>query len=338
MSLGTLVLISVVIAALVFDYVNGFHDTANAIATVVTTKVLPLGTAIFLAAILNFVGAYWGGGAVAHTITSGIISPGGASQVLILSALLGAIFWGVVTWYYGLPSSSSHAVIGGLAGAAFAKAGMSIIHREGFLTIVAVLVTSPLAGFVFGFASMVVIFWCFSRSNPKVVAPVFRWLQVLSASLMAVAHGSNDAQKSMGIITMSLATFGYVNRSPDGSYDIPQWVILGCALAMALGTASGGRRIIRTMGTKIIELRPVHGFAAEASTSVTILLASHAGLPVSTTHVISAAIMGVGATRNPSAVRWEVAMKMLIAWILTLPVSGLIAAGFYLALAHVLQP
>ncbi len=333
MSVDLIVLISVVAAALIFDYVNGFHDTANAIATVVTTKVLPLSTAIFLAALLNFAGAYWGGGAVAHTITNGIVSSGGASQVLILSALLGAIIWGLVTWYYGLPSSSSHAIIGGLVGAALAKSGAASVQSAGLKKIVTVLVSSPVAGFFFGFLMMVVIFWLFYRADPKRVAPWFRWLQIFSASFMALAHGSNDAQKSMGVITMSLVAFGYLQADAGGHYEIPQWVVLACALAMAFGTASGGKRIIRTMGTKIIELRPVHGFAAEMSAALTIFFASHVGLPVSTTHVISATIMGVGATQNPSAVRWEVALKMLVAWILTLPVSALLSGIFYLILA-----
>ncbi|MFN8391819.1 MAG: inorganic phosphate transporter [Bdellovibrionota bacterium] len=336
MTISLFVLVTVIIAALAFDFVNGFHDTANAIATVVSTKVLPLSTAIFIAAVLNFVGAFFGGGAVAHTITNGIVSPEGVSQVLILSALLGAIFWGMVTWYYGLPSSSSHAIIGGLVGAALAKSGVAIVRGEGLLKIVMILVTSPLVGFLLGFLVMVVVFWLCYKTHPKTSAPLFRWLQILSASFMALAHGNNDAQKSMGVITMSLVSFEYISRGADGHVSIPQWVVLVCALAMALGTASGGRRIIRTMGTKIIELRPVHGFAAETTASLTILGASVVGMPVSTTHVISAAILGVGSTQNPSAVRWEVAFKMIVAWILTLPISALVSAVFYVALSTML--
>ncbi len=324
---------AVVLTALIFDFVNGFHDTANAIATVVATKVLPLGVAIFFAAVLNFVGAVYGGGAVAGTITKGIVSAEGASQVLILSALISAIFWGLVTWYYGIPSSSSHAIIGGLLGAALAKGGLSIVQVSGLSHIVMVLITSPLMGFTIGFAMMVSVIWVFHRSNPKRSNAVFHYLQMLSAGFMAVAHGNNDAQKSMGIITLALVAYGIQEKTPDGSIGIPRWVVISCALAMALGTASGGKRIIRTMGTKIIELRPVHGFAAETSAAITIFFASHFGLPVSTTHVISASIMGVGSTQNPSAVRWGVALKMVTAWVLTVPVTAFLAGCMYYLLA-----
>jgi PiT family inorganic phosphate transporter len=201
---------------------------------------------------------------------------------------------------------------------------------------VTILITSPLVGFVVGFLVMIIVFWLCYKTHPKEGAPLFRWLQILSASFMALAHGSNDAQKSMGVITMSLVSFEYIARSEGGHVSIPRWVVLACALAMAFGTASGGRRIIRTMGTKIIELRPVHGFAAESTASLTILCASLIGMPVSTTHVISAAILGVGSTQNPSAVRWEVAFKMILAWVLTLPISALVSAAFYVVLSALL--
>jgi len=334
MNLALGVLLLVVISALVFDYINGFHDTANAIATVVGTRVLPLWTAIMLAALLNFVGALTGT-AVASTIGKEIITPEAVSQVMVLSALLGAICWGLITWYYGIPSSSSHALIGALLGAALAKAGVSVVHFGGLEKICITLVTSPLAGFLIGLLTMLVIVWVFRRGSVATLSWVFRKLQLVSACAMAFSHGSNDAQKSMGVITVSLLAFGYLPHT-SGALHIPTWVVLACAAAMALGTASGGLRIIKTMGTKIIDLEPVHGFAAETSAAVTILTCSHMGLPVSTTHVISAAIMGVGACQNAAGVRWGITHKILTAWVLTIPISALMGALVYKALSLVL--
>lgn len=336
MSTLLLALSLVVVAALVFDYINGFHDTANAIATVVSTGVLPIRTAILVAALFNFVGALMGT-AVAGTIGKGLIAPGAVSQVVVLSALVGAIFWNLFTWYFGIPSSSSHALVGGLAGAAVAKAGTGAVQVDGLTKIVKSLIISPLVGFVLAFALMILIMWICRRSRPAKVNNVFRKLQMLSAGFMALSHGSNDAQKTMGIITMSLVVYGAVHQT-EGKFVVPMWVVLSCALAMALGTAAGGVRIIKTMGTKIIDLKPIHGFVAETSAAMTILTASQLGLPVSTTHVITGAIMGAGASQRVSAVRWGVTTRILWAWVLTIPISAAIAALCYLGARMLLGP
>jgi inorganic phosphate transporter, PiT family len=312
-------LILVVLAALVFDYINGFHDAANAVATVVSTGVLPLRTAILLAAALNVLGAFTGT-AVAATIGRGLVDPAAVSQAVVLAALLGAIAWNLVTWYFGIPSSSSHALVGGLVGATLAHAGHRAIRSEGLLKVVESLVVSPLAGFAIGFALMIALLWICRRGRPSRLARTFRRLQMVSAGFMAVSHGSNDAQKTMGIIALSLAAYG--GASPAGRFVVPAWVIIACAVAMGLGTMAGGVRIIRTMGTKIIDLKPIHGFAAETGAAITILTASHLGLPVSTTHVISGAIMGVGSSQRVSAVRWGVTVRILWAWVLTIPISA----------------
>ena len=320
MTLTLSLLILVVLAALVFDYINGFHDAANAVATVVSTGVLPLRTAILLAAALNVLGAFTGT-AVASTIGRGLVEPGAVSQVVVLAALLGAIAWNLVTWYFGIPSSSSHALVGGLVGATLAHAGHRAIRSEGLLKVVESLVVSPLIGFAIGFAIMIALFWICRRGRPSRLARNFRRLQMVSAGFMAVSHGSNDAQKTMGIIALSLAAYGGASKG-TGQFVIPAWVIILCAVAMGLGTMAGGVRIIRTMGTKIIDLKPIHGFAAETGAAITILTASHLGLPVSTTHVISGAIMGVGSSQRVSAVRWGVTVRILWAWVLTIPISA----------------
>jgi PiT family inorganic phosphate transporter len=326
----------VVAASLVFDYINGFHDTANAIATVVSTGVLPIRTAILVAALFNFVGALMGT-AVAGTIGKGLIVPSAVTQVVVLSALIGAIFWNLFTWYFGIPSSSSHALVGGLAGAAVAKAGTGAVQVAGLTKIVKSLIISPLVGFVIAFALMIGIMWICRRARPAKVNNIFRKLQMLSAGFMALSHGSNDAQKTMGIITMSLVAYGAVHQT-EGKFVVPMWVVIACALAMALGTAAGGVRIIKTMGTKIIDLKPIHGFVAETSAAMTILTASQLGLPVSTTHVITGSIMGAGASQRVSAVRWGVTTRILWAWVLTIPVSAAIAALCYLGARHLLGP
>ena len=319
-------LVVVVVVALIFDYINGFHDTANAIATVVSTNVLPLRTAIMLAAVLNFIGALTGT-AVASTIGKGLIQPEAVTQLVVLSALLGAIVWNLITWYYGIPSSSSHALVGGLIGAGLAQAGSAAIQTDGLWKVVKSLITSPLVGFLIALFVMVAISWMCRKSHPTRMGFRFRRLQLLSASLMALSHGSNDAQKTMGIITMSLVAYGAVTAH-EGAFPVPLWVVLSCAFAMAAGTAAGGVRIIKTMGTKIIDLRPVHGFAAETAAAVTIFTSSHFGLPVSTTHVISGCIMGAGASQRVSAVRWGVTRRIIWAWVLTIPISACVAAGF----------
>ncbi|MEW5847281.1 MAG: inorganic phosphate transporter [Myxococcota bacterium] len=324
----------VVVVALVFDYINGFHDTANAVATVVSTGVLPMRTAVLLAAVLNFAGALTGT-AVASTIGKGLIVPEAVTQVVVLSALLGAIFWNLFTWYFGIPSSSSHALVGGLVGAALAKAGTASVQTEGLVKIIKSLIISPLVGFSIAFLVMVTILWICRRGKPSRMNHMFRRLQMVSAGFMALSHGSNDAQKTMGIITMSLVAYGTV-KAEAGKFPVPLWVVISCALAMALGTAAGGIRIIKTMGTKIIDLKPIHGFAAETSAAVTILGASSLGMPVSTTHVISGCIMGVGSSQRVSAVRWGVTTRILWAWVLTIPVTALVAYGCYLGASAVL--
>jgi PiT family inorganic phosphate transporter len=316
-------LILVVVVALIFDYVNGFHDTANAIATVVSTGVLPIRTAVLLAATLNFAGAFLGT-AVASTVGKDLLHPGVVTQVVVLSALLGATTWNLITWYFGIPSSSSHALVGGLVGAGIARANVDGVQSKGLIRVVKGLVVSPLVGFVIAFLVMIAIFWIARRARPARMNRVFRRLQMVSAGLMAVAHGSNDAQKTMGVITMSLVAYGAIAGGHE-KFAVPLWVKLACAVAMAAGTAAGGVRIIKTMGTKIIDLKPIHGFAAETSAAITILTGSFLGMPVSTTHVITGCIMGAGASQRVSAVRWGVTTRIFYAWILTIPVSAAVS-------------
>ncbi len=324
-------IIAIVIFALGFDFINGFHDTANAIATVVSTRVLTPGAAIVMAAVLNFAGAMISTN-VAETFSSGLVT--NATQTMVLAALIGAIVWNLITWYLGIPSSSTHALVGGVMGAAVLNAGFaSIIWNDtlvdavkhtikhiGLLPKVIIpLVTSPLIGFALGFLIMSALYLLFARSNPRRVGGIFRHLQIVSAAFMALAHGLGDAQKSMGIITLALFV------GVPGAHAVPTWVKLVCATAMAFGTASGGWRIIGTMGHKIIRLEPVNGFAAETAASLVSLYSSHIGATVSTTHVISGSIFGVGAARRLKAVNWSVAQRMLIAWVLTIPASALVA-------------
>ncbi len=337
MTTTLVILILVVLVALVFDYINGFHDTANAIATVVSTGVLPIRTAIFIAAGLNFGGALLGT-AVASTIGKGLVHPAAVSQIVVLSALVGAIFWNLFTWYFGIPSSSSHALVGGLVGAGIAHAGTGAVQVPGLLKIVKSLIISPIVGFIAAFFVMITIFWIIRGAQPARLSRVFRRLQMLSAGFMALSHGSNDAQKTMGIITMSLVAYGSVTGGHGGKFQVPLWVILACATAMALGTAAGGVRIIKTMGTKIIDLRPIHGFAAETAAAATILTSSAMGMPVSTTPVITGCIMGAGASQRVSAVRWGVTTKILWAWVLTIPISACVAVLCYRAAGVMLGP
>jgi PiT family inorganic phosphate transporter len=331
----TVIVVLVVIAALVFDYINGFHDAANAVATVVSTGVLPMRTAILLAGALNVVGAFMGT-SVAKTIGGDLLDGAVVTQTLVLSALLGAIVWNIITWYFGIPSSSSHALIGGLAGSGAAKAGFAAVKMEGITKVVKALVLSPIIGLAVGFVVMIVIIWLSRRGRPAFLNRLFRRLQMLSACFMAFSHGSNDAQKSMGVITMALVAFGTVKKNAAGAFDVPTWVIIACALAMGLGTAAGGTRIIKMMGSKIIDLKPIHGFAAETSAAITILGATHLGVPVSTTHVISSCIMGVGASQRVSAVRWGVTTRIVWAWVLTIPISALVAAAVYVVTSAIL--
>jgi PiT family inorganic phosphate transporter len=327
-------LIAVVVMAIVFDYINGFHDAANAIATVVSTGVLPIRTAVMIAAVLNFIGAITGT-AVAKTIASGFADPLVVTQSCVLAALLGASIWNLITWWFGIPSSSSHALVGGLAGAVVAHAGTGAFKWSALTQKVLIpLVLSPTIGFVVAFFVMVVLLWIFRRTRPTTVTRTSRRLQLVSACAMAFSHGSNDAQKSMGIITLALASFVAAGHGsavpgwmlPQGDA-VPRWVIIACAGAIAAGTAAGGKKIIKTMGTKIIRISPLQGFAAETAGAITILAASSLGIPVSTTHCINACIMGVGASKRVSAVRWGVAGNILMAWVLTLPLSGAMAFG-----------
>jgi inorganic phosphate transporter, PiT family len=315
-------LIVVVVLAVGFDYINGFHDTANAIATSVSTRALRPTHAILMSATANFVGALTGT-AVAKTIASGIAATpsGDQGQIIVAAALLGAIAWNLLTWRLGIPSSSSHALIGGLIGAVIAASGTDALNGPGIVDkVLFPLVASPILGVVIGFALMVVLLNVFRRAHPKRINDQFRRLQVLSAAYMALSHGSNDAQKTMGIITLALVNGG-VLAEPT----VPLWVIFVAASAISLGTAVGGWRIIKTMGQRVVKLDPVHGFAAETTAATIIIGASHFGMPVSTTHVISSAIMGVGASDRFSAVRWGVAGNIVIAWILTIPASGAVA-------------
>lgn len=333
-------LIAVIAAALIFDFINGFHDAANAIATSVSTGVLPIRTAVILAAIFNFVGAITGV-KVAQTIARDFTDPTHATQIVVLSALIGASVWNLITWWRGIPSSSSHALIGGLAGAVVAQAGFGAFKWEALGSkVILPLVVSPLLGFVIAFFAMIGLLWLVRNSRPATVNKRSRYMQLGSACAMAFSHGSNDAQKVMGIITLALVSFAAAGHQgsvpewllPVDDKHIPAWVILSCAGAIALGTAAGGKRIIKTMGSKIIRITPLQGFAAETAGTVTILSASAIGVPVSTTHCINAAIMGVGASKRLSAVRWGVAGSMFMAWVLTLPISAAIAYVSFLGL------
>jgi inorganic phosphate transporter, PiT family len=325
----SLILVLVLVFAVAFDYINGFHDTANAIATSVSTRALKPEQAILLSAIANFVGAL-SGTAVATTIGAGLIDEKAIGVhdphlTYVIAALIGAIAWNLLTWRLGIPSSSSHALIGGLLGAAFVAAGLGSIRFDGvFNKVIVPLVSSPILGLVLGFLLMVVLLNLFVHANPRRLNDRFRRLQVVSAAYMAFSHGSNDAQKTMGVITLALFSAGLL---PE--FRVPLWVIIVCAGAISLGTAAGGWRIIRTMGQRVVKLDPVHGFAAETTAATIIFGASHFGMPVSTTHVISSAIMGVGSTTRLSAVRWGVAGNIVMAWILTIPASAIVAGLAY---------
>lgn len=325
---STVLLIGVVVfLALAFDFVNGFHDTANAIATSVLTRALSIRNAILLSATQNFVGAMiWTG--VAKTIGKGIVDPtsvsGVSGQVLVLAALIGALVWNLATWLLGLPSSSSHALIGGVIGAAIAAKGVGALNGEGLSKIFTSLVLSPLLGFAAGALLMIIVMNIFAQKAPSRLNRYFRWLQIISANFMAFTHGSNDAQKSMGIITMALVVGGFLP-----TVTVPLWVKVSCAGAMAMGTAFGGWRIIKTVGRKIMGLQPVHGFASETAAAMVVLGATLWHAPVSTTHVISSSIMGVGSAKRLSAVRWGVVGQIVLAWLMTLPVSAILGALFY---------
>jgi len=320
-----LIVIAIIALALIFDFVNGFHDAANSIATVVSTRVLTPRTAVIWAAFFNFVAFLFFGLHVAGTIGKGIIDPAVADPPVVAAALLAAITWNLVTWYFGIPSSSSHALIGGLAGAGLVKAGPSVLDVAGLAKVGISIVASPMLGLLLGFCLMVLVFWIFRRATPARVDRWFRRGQLVSAALYSLGHGGNDAQKTMGIITVLLFSTGYLG--PE--FHVPLWVVLSCHAAMGLGTLFGGWRIVKTMGMKITKLKPVGGFCAETGGAVTLFLATGLGIPVSTTHTITGAIVGVGATMQLSAIRWGVAGRIVWAWTLTIPVSAAISAAGY---------
>lgn len=316
----------VVVVALIFDYINGFHDAANSIATVVSTRVLSPGQAVFWAAFFNFIAAFFFGTAVAKTVGQGMVDLEIVTYGVILAGLTGAIVWNLITWFFGLPTSSSHALFGGYAGAAVAKAGFSAIIASGWTKTLIFIVVAPMVGLTVGLVLMTSIFWIFKDTSPARVDHWFRRLQLTSAAGFSLMHGANDAQKTMGIITGALFTGGYI-----ATFDVPFWVVMAAHGAIGLGTLSGGWRIIKTMGTKITKLQPVGGFAAETGAAVSIFIATQLGVGISTTHTITGAIIGVGATRRLSAVRWGVARQIVWAWILTIPASAAIGAiSFYI--------
>ena len=316
------VLVFMVVVALAFDFMNGFHDAANAIATVVSTRVLRPQWAVAFAAFFNFVAFLIFGVAVAATIGKGIIDPKIVDHYVIFGALVGAITWNIITWYCGIPSSSSHALIGGLAGAAVAKGGVHTLIASGFLKTAAAIILSPALGFVLGVALMLAVSWLWVRSTPRRVDRWFRRLQLVSAALYSVGHGGNDAQKTMGIIWMLLITAGHLGDKDP----LPLWVVFACYGTIAVGTLFGGWRIVKTMGQKITRLKPVSGFCAETGGAITLFLATHLGVPVSTTHTITGAIVGVGSVQKVSAVRWGIAGNIVWAWIFTIPCSAFVAA------------
>jgi PiT family inorganic phosphate transporter len=323
-----LVLAVIITLGLIFDFVNGFHDTANAIATSVATRVLTPGQAVSMAAILNVIGAM-SGTAVATTVGRGIVPPEVATQQLVAAALISAISWNLFTWRLAIPSSSSHALIFSIVGAGIASAGVESIEVSGIVATLQGIVFSPILGFLVALLLLTALLWVFARSRPLRVTRIFGRLQVISAAYMAFSHGSNDAQKTMGVMTMALAT--YYGWTGD-EWSVPSWVIITAAGAMGLGTAMGGWRIVRTMGLRIVELRPIDGFAAETAAATVIEVASRLGIPVSTTQVISSSILGVGSTRSLSAVRWGIAGHIVIAWVVTIPACIILAWIVYTVL------
>ena len=318
----TLLVATVVLVALAFDFVNGFHDAANSIATVVSTRVLSPRYAVLWAAFFNFIAFLIFQTHVANTIGKGVVDPKVIDTAVVFAALTGAIIWDLITWWFGIPSSSSHALIGGLAGAAVAKSGASILDTAGITKIGFSIVLSPLFGLALGFWLMTAVYWIFRRFTPARVDTWFRRGQLVSAALYSLGHGGNDAQKTMGIIAVLLFANGYLGDT----FYVPLWVVLACHAAMGLGTLTGGWRIVRTMGLRITKLKPVGGFCAETGGAITLFLATSLGVPVSTTHTITGAIVGVGSVMNASAVRWGIAGQIVWAWLLTIPCSAFISA------------
>jgi PiT family inorganic phosphate transporter len=320
----------IVVIALIFDYINGFHDAANSIATVVTTRVLSPGQAVLWAAFFNFAALWLFGTGVAKTVGKGMVDLDVVTSSVILSGLIGAIVWNLITWYYGLPTSSSHALFGGYGGAAVAKAGWSAIIASGWTKTIAFIVVAPMIGMTVGLLTMVAIYWFCRDTTPTRVDRWFRRLQLVSAAAFSLMHGANDAQKTMGIITGALLTGGYIS-----TFEVPYWVEVASYAAIGLGTLSGGWRIIKTMGSKITRLRPEGGFAAETGAAAAIAFATSLGVGISTTHTITGAIVGVGSTRRLSAVRWGVARRIVWAWVLTIPLSAAIGAFSYYLISFI---
>jgi inorganic phosphate transporter, PiT family len=321
----SLLLIFLIGVALLFDFLNGLHDAANSIATIVSTRVLPARYAVMWAAFFNFIAFLFFGLHVANTVGKGIISPGIVSDAVIFGALGGAITWNIITWLGGIPSSSSHALIGGLVGAGVAKAGLDPVVWSGVAKTAAGIVVSPAMGFILALALVLIVSWLFLKASPSTADSTFRKLQFVSASLYSLGHGGNDAQKTMGIIAVLL----YSHGMSGGEFHVPFWVVIACQAAMGLGTLMGGWRIVHTMGSKITRLSPQQGFCAETGGAITLFLATHLGVPVSTTHTITGAIVGVGAARRVSAVRWSLTTGILWAWVITMPIAAAMGAGFY---------
>ncbi len=328
------VVIFIIVVALIFDFINGFHDAANSIATVVSTRVLTPLQAVVWAAFFNFIAAFGFGVSVATTVGKGVVEPAIVDQWVILAGLVGAIVWDLATWYWGLPTSSSHALIGGFAGAAIVKAGFGSLVAAGLIKIGIFMVLAPLIGFTVGFLMMLITIWTFRRATPGRVDWVFRRMQLVSAAAYSLGHGTNDAQKTMGIIAVLLFTTGYLG--PE--FYVPFWVIMAAHAAIGLGTLMGGWRIVKTMGMRITKLRPVGGFCAETAGAVTLIGTAIAGIPVSTTHTITGSIMGVGALQRFSAVRWGVAGRIITAWIVTIPASAAVAAATWFLLHLLFVP
>jgi PiT family inorganic phosphate transporter len=318
-------LVGLIAVALLFDFLNGLHDAANSIATIVSTRVLRPQYAVAWAAFFNFIAFLFFGAHVAQTVGTGIVAAQVVDSQMVFGALMGAIVWNVVTWLLGIPSSSSHALIGGLLGAGIAKAGFGVVVWHGVIKTSVAIVLSPLSGFVLALVLVLIVSWIFVRFTPFAVDSTFRNLQFVSASLYSLGHGGNDAQKTMGIIAVLLYAHGYLG----GEFHVPFWVVIACYAAMGLGTLTGGWRIVRTMGSKITRLTPVQGFCAETGGAITLFTATWLGIPVSTTHTITGCIIGVGAARRVSAVRWKVTHNIVLAWIITIPATGVIAAAFY---------
>ena len=333
LQIGLPAIVAIVFVALAFDFINGLHDAANSIATVVSTRVLPPGIAVIWAGFFNFIAFLFFGLHVAKTVGSGIVDPHIVDPLVVLAALLGAISWNLFTWWLGLPSSSSHALIGGMAGGGIAKAGLASILLEGFSKTAVGIVASPLIGFSLAMFLMLVASWALRRFTPYGVDRTFRVGQLVSASLYSLGHGGNDAQKTMGIIAVLLFSQGMLG----GEFHVPFWVVITSQAAMGLGTMMGGWRIVKTMGSRITDLRPYQGACAETAGAITLFGATYLGIPVSTTHTITGAIVGVGAARRTSAVRWGLAGRIVWAWVLTLPAAGLIAAAVYAGLAAALR-